>query len=143
MERCTFTYGFDLTTFEFFTIYVKICGDEGSEGQIFEWGVKPADYVYIFLFFQSAVREKFIYSYKKEVAKTGNKNRLVSFECAWKNYFLEESKKNYDTELCETARKLPYDLSKVLVRKTPVRFTFHLNGRVALCEDCLGISENS
>lgn len=136
MERCTFTYGFDLTISEFVTTYVTLCGDEGMEGQIFEWGVKPANYIYLFLFAQSAVQEKFIYSYKKEAAKAGNKNTLVSFECAWKNYFLNKSQKNYDTELCRTVRLLPYDPSKVLVRKTPVRFTFHLNGRVAVCEDC-------
>uniref|UniRef100_A0A7S0AY37 Uncharacterized protein n=1 Tax=Minutocellus polymorphus TaxID=265543 RepID=A0A7S0AY37_9STRA len=134
MERCTFTYGFDLTVYEFLTTYVTLCGDEGKEGQIFEWGVKPANYLYIFLFAQSIVREKFIYSYKKEVGKATNKNRLVSFECAWKNFFRDKSQKNYVTPDCPTVRLIPYDISKVLVRKTPVRFTFHLNGRATVAE---------
>ena len=134
MERCEYTYGFDVTVSELFTFYVTLCDDEDKKGEVFEFGIKPADYVYFYLILVQKDAESFIHSYKREVDLDADKNRLVSFECAWRNFFRNKDERNYKARDCKTSERLPYNPSKVLVRKSPARFTFHFNRRSRLTE---------
>ena len=119
MERCEYTYGFDVTVSELFTFYVTLCGDEDKKGEVFEFGIKPADYVYFYLILSRKDADSFIHSYKREVDSDANKNRLVSFECAWRNFFRNKVERNFKTRDCKTSERLPYNPSKVLVKNLP------------------------